>query len=537
MTEEILFFGGIDMDSFQQEIIKKVCDISPFYLVGGTVRDQLLNRPSKDVDGIIPITLAELQKHLLEWGYHPLKIGAKHQTLSVFKHGERIDFNPFNGDLEADALRRDFTINAIFQDARTGELIDPLHGKEDLERRILRACGNPQERFAEDPVRILRMVRFSVKYGMEIEEQTFSAALSLLAELKDVACERISEELSKILTLDDPVAGIRLLNELGYLEMFLPELARLQGLVQNRYHTKDAWEHTLQVVHNTPPQLILRLAGLFHDLGKWEVASRECYVWGKCCAEDGGYYIGEFQILGRQLHRFNGEFVQVHGARLDHYPYVIQVKRIHRDSSHRRGFEWVRDGKRHFLGHEKESGRLTRQILSRFRFSMILGQEGEGGEKDLIWLVENHMSGTLTFISELRGEGSLRQQSQKMRRFALEKGWDGRAYRSEKVQHLLELWRADFYGGKMREPQEEKNFNELFNKILTTSINIQNRHQELMWDELERFAHEHKIKGREWGAFKEFLRTKLMVNEELIPLTLEFLEKEYKHFKGREKRY
>lgn len=525
------------MDSFQQEIIKKVCDISPFYLVGGTVRDQLLNRPSKDMDGIILISLEELENHLLEWGYHPLKIGAKHQTLSVFKNGERIDFNPFNGDLKADALRRDFTINAIFQDARTGELIDPLNGREDLKQKVLRACGNPQERFLEDPIRILRMVRFSVTYGMEIEEQTFWAAKSLLAELKGVASERTSEELSKILNLEDPVAGIRLLDELGYLQMFLPELARLQGLVQNRYHTKDAWEHSLQVIKNTPPKLILRLAGLFHDLGKWEVASRECYVWGKCSAEDRGYYIGEYQIFGRQLHRYNGEFVEVHGARLDHYPYVIQVKRIRKDPSQRRGFEWVRDGKRHFLGHEKESGQLTRQILSRFRFSMVLGREGEGGEKDLIWLVENHMSGTLTFIAELRGEGSLKHQSQKIRRFAWEKGWDGRTYRPEKVQHLLELWRADFYGGKKRESREERIFDELLERIQTTSQTIQKRHHELVWDELERFAHEHKIKGKEWGAFKEYLRTKLVVSEEEIPLSSDFLGKEYKHFRGRPKRY
>ncbi|WP_172637605.1 CCA tRNA nucleotidyltransferase [Desulfitobacterium sp. PCE1] len=527
----------MDMDSFQEEIIEKISAIAPFYIVGGTVRDQLLNRSSKDVDGIIPMDLDEVEKYLLEWGYHPLKIGAKHQTLSVFRRGERIDINSFGGDLKVDALRRDFTINAIFQDARTGELIDPLQGRKDLENKLLRACGNPRERFMEDPVRILRLVRFSVQYGMEIEEETFRAAQSLLAELRSVASERTSEELSRILTLDDPAAGIRLLDELGYLTLFLPELARLQGLAQNRYHTKDAWEHTLQVLANTPSQLILRLAGLFHDLGKWEVASRECYVWGKCCAEDHGYYIGEFQILGRQLHRYHGDYVEVHGTRLDHYPQIIQVKRIRRDPSCRRGFEWVRDGKRHFLGHEKESGRLARRILSRFRFSMVLGKEGEGGEKDLVWLVENHMSGTLNFLSELRGEGNTMLLNHKMRGFVWEKGWDGRSYRLERVYQFLELWRADFYGGKKREPREEKIFNELLGKLQDTSCAVQKRHQELVWDELEKFAQEHKIKGREWGDFKESLRRALVVSVDWIPLTMEFLEKEYKHFKGKEKRY
>ncbi|WP_018212955.1 CCA tRNA nucleotidyltransferase [Desulfitobacterium hafniense] len=523
----------MDMDLYQEELIKKISAITPFYIVGGTVRDHLLNRPGKDVDGIIPIPLEELEKHLREWGYHPLKIGAKHQTLSVFQQGQRMDINFFDGDLEADALRRDFTINAVFQDARTGELIDPLQGREDLENKLLRACGNPWERFREDPVRILRMVRFSVQYGMDIEEDTFRSAQSLLPELKHVASERTSEELGRILTLADPAAGIHLLDELGYLTLYLPELVRLQGLAQNRYHTKDAWEHTLQVLANTPPQPILRLAGLFHDLGKWEVASRECYVWGKCWAEDKGYYIGEYRILGRQLHRYHGDYVEVHGTRLDHYPQVIQVKRIRKDPSCRRGFEWVRDGKRHFLGHEKESGRLTRQILARFRLAMVLGKEGEGGEKELLWLIENHMSGTLSFIAELRGEGSVLQLNQKMRQFVWEKGWDGRSYRLTRVDQLLELWRADFYGGKKREPKEEQIFEELLEKLHQTNKAVQKRHQELEWGELEKFAQGHKIKGREWGDFKESLRKTRVVSVDWIPLTTGFLEKEYKHFKGR----
>ncbi|AGA69075.1 tRNA nucleotidyltransferase/poly(A) polymerase [Desulfitobacterium dichloroeliminans LMG P-21439] len=525
------------MDKFIEELIKKVCTISPLYLVGGIVRDQLLNRPNKDVDGIVQISLEELEEHLREWGYHPIRIGAKHQTLSVFQQGERVDFNPYEGDLVADALRRDFTINAIFLDARTGEIIDPLNGRLDLEKKVLRACGNPQERFKEDPMRILRMVRFRVKYGMEVEGETFAAARELLSNLLEVAPERISEELSRILTIDDPITGIRLLDEIGYLDLFLPELTRLKGLAQNRYHLKDAWEHTLHVISNTPAQLILRLAGLFHDLGKWEVASRECYVWGKCRAEDKGYFIGDYQILGRHLHRYNGEFVEVHGARLDNYPRKIQVKRMGKDLSRRSDFEWVQGGKRHFLGHEKESGQLSQQILSRFRFSMVLGKEGAGGEKDLIWLVENHMSGTQSFFSELRGEGSGAHLHHKMRRFVWDKGWDGRTYNLKRVDQLLSLWRADFYGGKRREPQEEEIFDKLIEKLRIVNLAVQRRNEELDWDQLVKFARDHTIEGREWGDFKETLRRLLVLSEETILLDEEYLAKEYKHFRGRDKNY
>ena len=269
------------MQSFQQEVIQQVAQISPLYLVGGVIRDTLLKRPTKDVDVVIELPLEELEKNLRDWGYHPLRLGAKHPTISVIEAGERIDFNPFDGDIEIDALRLDFTINAIYQDVRSGEFIDPLGGIKDLEFKLLKACGDPDARFREDPIRILRLVRFGVKYGFEIEEETLIAAKNQVGGLAGTAVERISEELGRILTLEDPETGIRLLDEIGYWQAFLPELARLKGLVQNQYHAKDAWEHTLHVVRNTPARLILRLAGLFHDLGKWETASRECYAWGK----------------------------------------------------------------------------------------------------------------------------------------------------------------------------------------------------------------------------------------------------------------
>lgn len=518
------------MDSFQQEVIRKVNEISPLYLVGGTIRDTLLNYPTKDVDGVIELPLEELETLLKEWGYHPLRIGAKHPTLSVFQKGERIDFNPFSGDLEADALRRDFTINAIYQDVRTGDFIDPLGGLMDLKNKVLKACGSPEDRFREDPIRVLRLVRFSVKYGLVIEAETLEAAKRTVGALAGTASERISEELGRILTLDDPEAGIRLLEEIGYWQSFLPEIARLKGLVQNRYHAKDAWEHTLHVVRNTPPRLILRLAGLFHDLGKWETASRECYAWGKCVAGNKGFRLGEYHLQGKQLQRWSGQFIEVHGARLDNYPEVIQVKHIRKSSSEKVGFEWVENGKRHFLGHEKESGRLTCQILPRFRFSMVLGKDDPGGEKDLLWLIENHMTGTLLFMSELRGEGKPGQVGVKARRFAWDKGWDGRAYRIEKLNNLLDLWRADFFGGKQREPQDEEIFEQVQQKIRSEAQKILAQNKELHWETLEEFARNRGIIAREFGAFKDTLRTVLILREDPFLINEEFLEKEYKKF-------
>jgi tRNA nucleotidyltransferase/poly(A) polymerase len=522
------------MESFQQKIIQKVTELSPFYLVGGVVRDTLLNSPTKDMDGVIALPFEELEKYLKDWGYQPLHIGAKHPTISIFENGERIDFKPFNGNLEEDAQRRDFTINAIYQDFRTGKYIDPLGGLRDLENKVIRACGNAEERIKEDPIRILRLVRFSVKYGLKIEEETLRAAKSLVSELEGTATERISEELSRILTLDNPEEGIKMLDEIGYWQVFLPELSRLKGLVQNRYHSKDAWEHTLHVVRNTPPRLILRLAALFHDLGKWETASRECYAWGKCIAGNNEFKLGQFRLIGKPLQKWNGKMVEVHGARLDHHPEVIFVKHIKKSNSEITAFEWVKEGKRHFLGHEKESARLTKSILSRFRFSMVLGSYGDSGEKELLWLIENHMLGTLTFISEMRCEDKPGQLHERARRFAWERGWDGRNYRTEKLFNLLDLWRADFFGGKQREPQDREIFEKLQLEIRAEAKRLISRTQEINWKALEQFAKSHGIRGIEFGEFKENLRTILMLKEDSQELSEEFLEKALIKFRSKQ---
>lgn len=520
------------MTPSQKELLIKLSKITPIYLVGGAVRDQLFGFKAKDVDVVTELDLGELEQKLENWGYHPLKIGAKFLTVSVFLDRERIDFTHLTQNLETDALRRDFTINAIYQNIRSGEFIDPLGGQQDLRNKRLRACGSPVDRFREDPIRILRMVRLKFKYHLTLEEKTKKAASELMGALSGVASERITEELGRILVLDSVEEALRFLDEIGYWQAYVPELARLKGLDQNKYHTKDAWEHTLHVVQNTPSQPLLRLAGLFHDIGKWETASRECYVWGKLEGAEKEFHVNEFQILGKKLQHYRGMYVEIHGARLDYYPHKIQVKRIRKAVERKTGFEWVTDGKRHFLGHEKESTRLARQILPHFRFSMILGS-GPNGEKELLWLIENHMSATLTFISALRGDENLSHVQDKVRRFAWEKGWNGQEYQRERVLHLLELWRADFHGGKQREPQEAEIFNKLQTEIRVATEYLEHRKQKLNWTLLEDFTREKKLVGKAIGEFKEHVLTTVMLNERYQPDNLELLEKEYQKFRGK----
>lgn len=518
------------MTPFLKDLLNKLSEITRVYLVGGAVRDHLLEIQAKDTDVVTELDLSELKQILERWGYRPLMIGASTLTVSVFAEGERIDFTHLTQDMETDALRRDFTINAIYRDVRSGEFVDPLGGRKDLLEKRLCACGDPYARLREDPLRILRMVRLKVKYRLTIAEETQKAACELIETLKEVASERITEELGRILVQDPVEEGLRLLEAIGYWRVYVPEVARLQGLVQNRYHTKDAWEHTLHVVRNTPPRILLRLAGLFHDLGKWETASRECNVWGKLGASEKGFTIGDFQIMGKQLQRWSGQFVEVRGARLDFYPHKIQVKHIHKSMDKKTGFEWVFEGKRHFLGHETESVHVVRRILPRYRFSMLLGS-GQAGEKELLWLIENHMSGTLTFMAELRGEGNKSHLQEKVRRFAWEKGWDGRSYQRERVYDLLDLWRADFFGGKQREAQDEENFEILQQKIRMAVDSMEQRWRDLDWTLLERFTREKNLVGKEIGLFKEQVLSTAMLNERYQPDNPAFLEKEYVKFR------
>ncbi|WP_434509575.1 CCA tRNA nucleotidyltransferase [Desulfitobacterium sp. AusDCA] len=520
------------MTPFQKELFSRLSEITRAFLIGGAVRDQILNLKAKDVDVVTELGLDELEQLLEQWGYKPFRIGAKFQTVSVFHEGERIDFAELIHDLETDALRRDFTINAIYFDIQSKEWVDPLGGIKDLREKCLRACGSPVDRIKEDPLRIIRMVRFKVKYQFDIDEELLQAARTSIGLLDDVASERITEELGRIMVLEDVEEAVRLLDDIGYWQAYLPEFARLKGLVQNQYHSKDAWEHTLHVVRNTPPKILLRFAGLFHDLGKWETASRECYVWGKLEGSGRDYHLEKFEILGKNLQRWRGQYVEVHGARLDHYPEKIQVKHIRQSSMRKNSFEWVVDGKRHFLGHEKESARLVQRILPRFRFPMILGA-GPSGEKELLWLIENHMSVTLAFMSELRGESNVNQLHHKIRRFAWEKGWDGREYQKERLLNLLELWRADFFGGKQRTPQDELIFEKLQKDIIVAAQFLEKRKQELNWGVFENFLREKNVKGKDIGEFKEIILETVMLNEKNQPENLALLEKEYQKFRRR----
>ncbi|MDE3229822.1 MAG: HD domain-containing protein, partial [Chloroflexota bacterium] len=182
----------------------------------------------------------------------------------------------FGDSLEGDLLRRDFTINAMARDALSSEIIDPWGGREDLERKLIRAVGDdPPRRFDEDPLRMLRAVRFAAQFGFEIERATAEAIQRQASTLTKISNERIRDELTKALTSPRPDLALRLLVNLGLAPYTLPEVLELRGVSQAPAHSKDVYEHVLRVVAGTAPRPGLRWAALLHDIAKPRTYSME----------------------------------------------------------------------------------------------------------------------------------------------------------------------------------------------------------------------------------------------------------------------
>ena len=262
------------------------------YVIGGWVRDLFLHRPSDDIDVVVVgsgITLAQKVAERLGKGAH-LSVFKTYGTAQV-KRGElELEFvgarresyqydsrNPIveDGTLQEDQNRRDFTINAMaicLNSDRFGELLDPFDGIGDLERCIIRTPLDPDITFSDDPLRMMRAIRFATQLGFFLEEETFDAIVRNKERIHIITRERIAEELNKIMLSRRPSEGWLLLDKTGLLSLIFPELAALKGVEvkEGRGH-KDVFYHTLKVLDNiavNTDKLWLRWAALLHDIGK-----------------------------------------------------------------------------------------------------------------------------------------------------------------------------------------------------------------------------------------------------------------------------
>ncbi len=262
------------------------------YVIGGFVRDLILNRPSPDIDVVTVgsgIELAEIVAKKLgkniqvsvfkTFGTAMLKyrslevefVGARKESYNEDSRKPMVE----NGTFEEDQNRRDFTINALaicLNKNRFGEMIDPFGGIQDISDKIIRTPLEPGITFSDDPLRMMRAIRFATQFGFTIEEKTLGAVSLNKNRIHIISKERIGEELNKIILSDKPSVGFRLLDKTGLLEIIFPELHRMKGHeeVKGIGH-KDNFYHTLEVLDRIAPNtnnLWLRWSALLHDIAK-----------------------------------------------------------------------------------------------------------------------------------------------------------------------------------------------------------------------------------------------------------------------------
>jgi poly(A) polymerase len=256
------------------------------YLVGGTVRDTLLHgRADGDLDLATTARPSETERLLRGWVDKLWLTGARFGTVSATKGDDTFEvttlrsdrYDPgsrhpqvsFGDDIETDLSRRDFTCNAMAVDLRRRVFVDPFGGLADLRRRVLRTPLAAETSFGDDPLRMVRLARFAAVLDAGVDDEARRAATAMAAELATISRERIRDELSKLILTPAVARGLDLLCDTGLADQFLPELPALRMQRDPAHHHKDVYFHTLAVVEGCPADdLVLRLAGLLHDIGK-----------------------------------------------------------------------------------------------------------------------------------------------------------------------------------------------------------------------------------------------------------------------------
>ena len=276
------------------------------YIVGGAVRDVFLKRTITDWD--VATSAPRDKIRTIFWDTKQFTL--KRDTVTLVHTGHHFEVTTFRGEkngLLSDLSHRDFTINSMAFDPDNDEVIDPYGGESDIDKRVIRAVGNPEARFREDPLRLLRGIRIATELRFRIDEKTISSLGSTASLLSSVAPERIREELMKILMAPRPSRAFNIMVRTGLLKEFLPEL--LEGYLkrQNHYHRYTIFEHIVETVDHVKPEPILRLTALLHDFAKPRTRIKREGKWSFYGHEKESALLAE-EILNRL--RFSNELIK-----------------------------------------------------------------------------------------------------------------------------------------------------------------------------------------------------------------------------------
>lgn len=262
------------------------------FLIGGSVRDRLLGKETNDLDFATDATPPEIKLILKNAGFQTYEVGIAFGTITTTINGNKIEITTFRrnesytrnnrhpvvewgNSIEEDLARRDFRINCIAQDSN-GNIIDPYKGISDLKNGIIDTPIEPEKSFSDDSLRLLRAVRLRARLGFKYSERVKKALLSESHRLLYLPKERILEEFNKILLSDNVEEALNDLRAYKLLNYFIPELTILNNVEQNsKYHSKNVWLHTCEVVSHTPKDLVLRWSSLLHDLGKFATRTED----------------------------------------------------------------------------------------------------------------------------------------------------------------------------------------------------------------------------------------------------------------------
>jgi poly(A) polymerase len=286
MTQEEKILGIVKKTIYGTEWENRI------YLVGGAVRDQIMGSPVDDLDFVVEGNISAgldfatwlcRKWNVFKEGSNPV-VFPNYGTASMYYKEIKLEFvaprkekyregsrNPIvsDGVLMDDAMRRDLTINSLMRNVSTDKIVD-LTGKglSDIKQGIIRTPSDPKIIFKDDPLRMLRVIRFAVKYNFQFEEGMLENIKKYSKWIETITKERVRDELNKILMTDNPDKGIHLLKDTGLLKYVIEEFNEAIGMVQNQYHTEDVFGHSMSVLANTPGDLKTRLIALFHDIGK-----------------------------------------------------------------------------------------------------------------------------------------------------------------------------------------------------------------------------------------------------------------------------
>lgn len=254
------------------------------FLVGGSVRDIFLGAVHEDLDFTTDALPEDIEKIVKDWADDLWTIGKTYGTIGLSKWGFKAEITTFRAEIyepqsrhpkvtfsktiKEDLKRRDFTVNAMALKLPEGTLFDPHNGVKDLQSKILQTPQDPLKSFADDPLRILRAIRFIATLDFKPSNDVVNGIVELKQKLEIISKERIREELSKLLMGLFPASGLRWMIKLELSDFVVPELMDLKMSIDPQFHHKDVLEHTFTVVESVKPDLILRLAALLHDIGK-----------------------------------------------------------------------------------------------------------------------------------------------------------------------------------------------------------------------------------------------------------------------------